>query len=107
MKGDHIKIYWTKKSIPELTKLSPVQRKRNYREAAKLASTHREYGIGIGIFALLILILSMLFKSSIPDPELRDVLRGCLTILHAAYVFVQFRIYAMRKHYRHILMKTD
>jgi len=40
-----MKICRTKKSIPELTKLSPVQRKRNYREAAKLASTHMEYGL--------------------------------------------------------------
>lgn len=104
-----MKIYWTKKSIPELKKLTPEQRKCNYREAAKLASTHIEYWVGAGIFALLILILSMLFIKVYPGPNtvMRDVLRWCVTVLPAAFVFVQFRIYAMRKHYRHILMKTE
>jgi len=104
-----MKIYWTKKCIPELMKLTPELRKRNYREAAKLASTHMEYWVGAGIFALLIILLSMLFKKVCPGPDtgMRDVLRWCVTVLPAAFVFVQFRIYAMRKHYRHILMKTE
>jgi len=31
VKGEHMKIYWTKKSIPELKNLTPGQRKRNFK----------------------------------------------------------------------------
>ncbi|MDI9219313.1 hypothetical protein QMZ30_00200 [Pantoea sp. EA-12] len=104
-----MKIYLSKKSIPELNKLTSLQRKRNYREAARLASTHIEYWVGAGLFVLLLIILSMLFKKVYPGPDtfLRDVLRWVTTFIPAAFVFVQFKIYAMRKHYRHILLRTE
>lgn len=102
-------IYWTRKSIPELKHLTPEQRKRNYREAARLSRTHMEFWVGAGLFVLIILILHMLFVKIYPGPDstLRDVLRWCVTVLPAAFVSEQLQIYTMRKHYRHILLKAE
>lgn len=104
-----MKIYWTKKSIPELKSLTPTQRKRNYRDAAKLATTHMEYWVGVGIFVLMVFILTMTFAKIFPGHATfpYDVLQAVITAVPSVLVLKQFEIYAMRKHYRHILMKTE
>ena len=102
-----MKIYWTKKSIPELRNLPPEIRKRNYREASKCARTHIEYWVGAGLFGLMIVILTMLFGKVFPGPDtmMRDILRSVFTIPPSVIILSQFEIYAARKHYRHILMR--
>jgi len=50
-----VKIYWTKKSIPELRDLPKPIRDRNYKEARSKASAHYEHWLGALLFFALIL----------------------------------------------------
>jgi len=102
-------IYWTKKSIPELKNLSPEVRKRNYREAAKLASTHKGYRVCSVVFTLMVIFSPFLFKMAFPllNTNVRDALWALVIILPSLLVLNQYLYYTMRKHYSHILMKRE
>ncbi len=56
-----MQIYWTKKSIPELSQLPASERKRLWRQSYKDALHERDSKIGIVVVALLSGIGSMLF----------------------------------------------
>lgn len=104
-----MKIYWTKKSIPELAPLSKTMRKRNYQQARGRVSSHYEYWVGALFFAILITVLYTLFNYLFPgeDSVLRYMTRSVISIPIAILVWEQFTIYTMRKYYRHILIQND
>ena len=88
-----MKIYWTKKSIPELRDLPKPIRDRNYKEARSKASAHYEHWLGALLFFALIYIFFSLFNTLFTGENAlwRD----------------QCTIYVMRKYYRHILINKD
>ena len=102
-------IYWTKKSIPELKNLPPEVLKRNYREAAKLASTHKGYRVGSVVFTLMVIISPVLFKMAFPllNTNVRDALWASVIIFPSLLALNQYLYYMMRKFYSHILLKED
>lgn len=51
----HMKIYFTKKSIPELSELPPDLRRKNFKDAYNAISTHIEFWVGAGIAFICIL----------------------------------------------------
>ncbi|MDW9287065.1 hypothetical protein R6I66_24845, partial [Escherichia coli] len=53
-----MKIYWTRKRIPELSALPPSLRKKNFTDAYNAASSHIEYWIGAGVSFISMIILS-------------------------------------------------
>ncbi|EOW4444279.1 hypothetical protein ACXGP8_004631, partial [Escherichia coli] len=52
-----MKIYWTRKSIPELSALPPSLRKKNFTDTYNAASSHIEYWIGAGVSFISMMIL--------------------------------------------------
>ncbi|ELH32459.1 hypothetical protein MLR38_24535, partial [Escherichia coli] len=52
-----MKIYWTRKSIPEHSALPPSLRKKNFTDAYNAASSHIEYWIGAGVSFISMMIL--------------------------------------------------
>lgn len=64
-----MKIYFTKKSIPELSELPSDLRRKNFKDAYNAISTHIEYWVGAGIafisilFFLKFMIISYLDKT--------------------------------------------
>ncbi|WP_444878356.1 hypothetical protein [Citrobacter koseri] len=53
-----MKIYWTRKSIPELADLPPKLRKKNFKDAYNAISTHIEYWAGAAFAFIWILFFS-------------------------------------------------
>lgn len=100
-----MKIYWTKKSIPELAALPLDLRRKNFKEAYNAISTHIEYWVGAGIAFLCILILFRIYDYFIPGQNSfpRDIVRTVAVVYPAIFIWFQFSVYGMRKHYRHIL----
>lgn len=104
-----MKIYWTKKSIPELTNLPKHIRKRNYQEARRKASAHYEHWLGALLFVALIFILQALFYKIVPCKNgfWPALARAAFSVPVAALAWEQCTIYVMRKYYPHILIRKD
>lgn len=108
-KGETVKIYWTKKSIPELRDLPEPIRDRNYKEARSKASAHYEHWLGALLFFALIFIFFSLFNTLFPGENAlwRDIAQCVLCIPPAVMAWDQCTIYVMRKYYRHVLINKD
>ncbi|EBK1959735.1 hypothetical protein LZ92_23795 [Salmonella enterica] len=52
-----MKIYWTLKSISELTNLPPNLRNKNFKDACNALPAHVEYRAGAAIFFICYIIL--------------------------------------------------
>lgn len=61
-----MKIYWTRKSIPELSALPPSLRKKNFTDAYNAASSHIEYWIGAGVSFISMMILFRVYDFLYP-----------------------------------------
>lgn len=104
-----MKIYWTKKSIPELAHLPKKTRKHNYQQARGKVGSHYEYWAGAVVFFIMIVALFTLFNYFFPGENsfLRYMTRAVVCIPVSMLVWEQFTVYTMRKYYRHILMQND
>lgn len=107
-----MKIYWTRKSIPELAELPRQLRKKNFKDAYNAISTHIEYWAGAAIAFIWILFFFRVYDYFLPNQNTfpRDIIRTLCVVCPGIIIWYQFIIYGMRKHYRHILergKKTD
>lgn len=100
-----MKIYWTRRSIPELAGLPPALRYKNFKDAYAAISTHIEYWAGAGIALLWVVFLFRVYGYFLPgDSTLAGSIVRTLCVLYPGMIiWDQFSIYGMRKHYRHIL----
>ncbi|HBM3184893.1 TPA: hypothetical protein LVM22_001158 [Klebsiella oxytoca] len=102
-----MKIYWTKKSIPELSDLPPAFRRKNYKDARHALLKHVEYWIAVSILFIWAFfcqeVLEFLF-SEYKSP-LVDKCSTLFSIFSGLFVYEQFVIYGMRKRYRHLLLR--
>ncbi|HAG2476106.1 TPA: hypothetical protein G8W07_001348 [Salmonella enterica] len=100
-----MKLYWTLKSIPELTDLPANLRNKNFKDAYNALYTHFEYWAGIVIFFICGIILSRAYHYLFPAPLIfpYSIIRDLLTLSPELIIWYQFIIYGVRKHYRHIL----
>ncbi|WP_123708439.1 hypothetical protein [Raoultella terrigena] len=100
-----MKIYWTKKSIPELADLPQDLRRKNFKDAYSAISTHIEYWVGGGIALLYIVFFFRVYDYFLPGLNSfpRDIVRTVVVVYPAMLIWFQFTVYGMRKHYRHIL----
>lgn len=100
-----MKIYWTKKSIPELAELPRNLRRKNFKDAYSAISTHSEYWVGAGIAFLYIVFFFRAYDYFLPGANSfpRDIVRTVVVVYPAMLIWFQFTVYGMRKHYRHIL----
>lgn len=64
-----MKIYWTRKRIPELSALPPSLRKKNFTDAYNAASSHIEYWIGAGVSFISMMILSRVYDFLFTRPR--------------------------------------
>lgn len=100
-----MKIYWTRKSISELTDLTAVRRNKNYKAAFRAMTTHTEFWAGAGMALIWMVFASrvdhLFFASQV---GFFHHLLSAVGILYPAFLISnQFTVYGMRKHYRHIL----
>lgn len=102
-----MKIYWTRKSIPELAGLPPSVRSKNFRDAYRAIATHREYWVGLMIAFVWYLFSVMAFDYFVPGAKTssRGILRLLVSLYPGLFIWSQFTIYGMRKHYRHLLVR--
>lgn len=100
-----MKIYLTKKNIPELSELPPDLRRKNFKDAYNAISTHIEYWAGAGIAFICILFFFRIYDYFLPGQNSfpRDITRTVIVVYPAMLIWFQFSVYGMRKHYRHIL----
>ncbi|MGE0969206.1 hypothetical protein ACQFN5_04035 [Klebsiella sp. WOUb02] len=100
-----MKIYWAKKSIPELAGLPRDLRRKNFKDAYNAISTHIEYWVGAGVAFLFILFFFRVYDYLLPGQNSfpRDIVRTVVVVYPAMLIWFQFSVYGMRKHYRHIL----
>ncbi|MBZ9582908.1 hypothetical protein [Klebsiella quasivariicola] len=100
-----MKIYWTRKSIPELTDLPPRLRNKNFKDAHNAISTHIEYWAGAAIAVICNLIIFRIYEYFFPAQNTfpYNIVRMLCVICPGMIIWYQFCIYGMRKHYRHIL----
>lgn len=102
-----MKIYWTRKRIPELSALPPSLRKKNFTDAYNAASSHIEYWIGAGVSFISMMILSRVYDFLLPaqDTFPGDIIRSLCVVCPSILIWFQFSVYVMRKYYRHILVR--
>lgn len=100
-----MKIYWTRKSIPELADLPPRLRNKNFRDAHTAISNHVEYWAGAAIAVICNLIIFKIYDHFWPDQNTfpYDLARAFCVVFPGIIIWYQFSVYGMRKHYRHIL----
>ncbi|EBW7490464.1 hypothetical protein RG950_002618 [Salmonella enterica] len=100
-----MKLYWTLKSIPELTDLPANLRNKNFKDAYNALYTHFEYWAGIVIFFICYIIFSRAYNYLFPAQLIfpYSIIRDLLTLSPGLVIWYQFIIYGVRKHYRHIL----
>ena len=100
-----MKIYLTRKSIPELSALPPSLRKKNFTDAYNAASSHIEYWIGAGVSFISMMILFRVYDFLLPaqDTFPGDIIRSLCVVCPSILIWFQFSVYVMRKYYRHIL----
>ncbi|KMK09332.1 hypothetical protein ABW07_08735 [Pluralibacter gergoviae] len=102
-----MRIYWTRRSIPEFAGLSPAVRNKNFRDAVRAVNTRAVYWMGTGLsFAVMIAVL-ILCPRFINHPDMGRY-AGLIIIpgiLIGAFIWHQFAIFAMRKYYPHILRR--
>lgn len=100
-----MKLYWTLKSIPELTDLPANLRNKNFKDAYNALYTHFEYWAGIVIFFICSIIFSRAYHYLFPAPLIfpYSIIRDLLTLSPGLVIWYQFIIYGVRKHYHHIL----
>lgn len=100
-----MKIYWTRKNIPELSALPPSLRKKNFTDAYNAASSHIEYWIGAGVSFISMMILFRVYNFLLPaqDTFPGDIIRSLCVVCPSILIWFQFSVYVMRKYYRHIL----
>lgn len=104
-----MKIYWTKKSIPELAKLPPDLRRKNFKDAYNAISTHIEHWVGAGIAFICILFFFRIYDYFLPGQNSfpGDIVRTVIVVYPAMLIWFQFSAYGMRKHYRSILERES
>lgn len=76
-----MKIYWTRKRIPELSALPPSLRKKNFTDAYNAASSHIEYWIGAGVSFISMIILSRVYDFLLPAKILSRVISSEVYVL--------------------------
>jgi len=102
-----MKLYWCRRSIPELANLPRKVRNKNYRDAFRMARTHREFWIGTALYFVLLLGAFELFDSLFPGESgiEREIFRCVICVVPCVQLWTQFNVYIMRKYYRHILLR--
>ncbi|HFW3091520.1 TPA: hypothetical protein ACIBE3_005291, partial [Salmonella enterica subsp. enterica serovar Reading] len=100
-----MKLYWTLKSIPELTDLPANLRNKNFKDAYNALYTHFEYWAGVVIFFICNIIFSKVYNYLFPAQLIfpGSIIRDLPPLFTGLVIWYQFIIYAVRKHYRHIL----
>lgn len=87
-----MKIYWTRKNIPELSALPPSLRKKNFTDAYNAASSHIEYWIGAGVSFISMMILFKVYDFLLPaqDTFPGDIIKKfmCCVSIHINLVSV-------------------
>lgn len=104
-----MKIYWGRKDIPELAGLPASVGHKNYKEARYLANSHVEIWVGGIIYVALAVGLFMIFDRVFPGKGtfVHSIATSACSLLPAAFVWNQIRIYVMRKYYKHILARES
>jgi len=100
-----MKLYWRRRSIPELVNLPAKVRNKNYRDAFWMAGTHVEFWVGTALYFMLLLVTFRLYDYYFPGEPgtARDLIRCVICVVPCVQVWTQFNVYVMRKHCRHIL----
>ncbi|HFW3114511.1 TPA: hypothetical protein ACIVNJ_004989 [Salmonella enterica subsp. diarizonae serovar 61:r:-] len=100
-----MKLYWTLKSIPELTDLPANLRSKNFKDAYNALYTRFEYWAGIVIFFICNITLSRVYNYLFPTQLVfpYSIIRDLLPLFPGLVIWYQFIVHGVRKHYRHIL----
>ncbi|EEQ2496422.1 hypothetical protein GSK66_004976, partial [Escherichia coli] len=87
-----MKIYWTRKNIPELSALPPSLRKKNFTDAYNAASSHIEYWIGAGVSFISMMILFKVYDFLLPaqDTFPSDIIRSLCVVCPSILIWFQF-----------------
>ncbi|HAN2117001.1 TPA: hypothetical protein IEO84_004697, partial [Escherichia coli] len=75
-----MKIYWTRKSIPELSALPPSLRKKNFTDTYNAASSHIELGAGVSFISMMILFRVYDFLLPAQDTFPGDIIRSLCVV---------------------------
>ncbi|MGO4744137.1 hypothetical protein [Serratia quinivorans] len=101
-----MKIYWSRRQIPELQTLPRAERNRHYRAAYFMTYRHWEGWAGLMLYIALIWLFIRISYHFYPQIEgdIGHFLQILLTVSIPAFIWNQISIYLMRKYYRHILI---
>lgn len=102
-----MKIYWSRKDIPELAGIPASVGHKNYKEARYLANSHAEMWLGCVIYAALAVGLFIVFDRAIPAKGTfaHGMATSACALGPVAFIWNQLTIYVMRKYYKHILAR--
>lgn len=102
-----MRIYWTIKSIPELSGLPREVRKKNYNEALRRLKTHRAFWAGGLVYIAVLLsvsyLLEMLYTGDKSGPW--SFLRLIIATIPASLIWTQINIHLLRKYYKPLLSR--
>lgn len=100
-----MKMYWTRKSIPELADLTAARRSKNYKAALRAMTIHSEFWAGAAMALIWMVFASKVNHLFFPGQAgfFHDFLSTVCILYPAFLIWNQFTVYGMRKHYRHIL----
>lgn len=104
-----MKIYWSRKDIPEFAGLPASVSHKNYKEARTLANRHVEAWLGGVLYVVLMLGLFIAFDRLLPGKGsfAHSMVTVVCGLLPAAFFWNQITVYVIRKYYKHILARRS
>lgn len=89
-----MRLYWTLKSIPELSQISSQERGRRWRIVYKSAFRHWETWVGLALIVFFVATGSHFFGA----------IGATLMAALGGFIYGQIVIFVARKYYRHLLL---
>lgn len=96
-----MKIYFRRRSIPELKDLPSDLRRRNYSDAFRMIRSHYQFWVGMIIYLALVLCFMSVFSRLFPHAD--AFVKSIVSVMPCVIIWNQINIHLMRKYYKHIL----